>query len=400
MPYIGNVPAEAYSQVSYQDLTGGSGTSFTLDYPVGSAGEIEVFVNNVRQEPTVAYTVSGTALTMTGSVAATDDFYVVFQGKAEKSGTIPEKQTDGTYVFPDDVTVSGNITSTGIDDNSTSTAITLDSSGNLLVGKSSASTSSVGVEALANGEMNATVSGGRVGLFNRLTSDGDIVQFRKDNNTVGIIGVKTSDLYIGKAESGLLFDVTGADGIRPFNTTAQGESDGNLDLGSGSARFKNLYLSSGVYLGGITADNALTDYEFGFFEPSLIGSTSDPTVTWDTIVGQEGWYVKVGRMVHIQINFRTDSVSGGSGNLYVGNLPFTSPAVAGQGGMASFAVARTSSWPGNTPSAAYINEGTNYIILEYRTSANGSASTVQVSDLGTGTNDNLLCISGTYYTTQ
>jgi hypothetical protein len=68
--------------------------------------------------------------------------------------------------------------------------------------------------------------------------------------------------------------------------------------------------------------------------------------------------------------------------------------------MASFAVARTSSWPGNTPSAAYINEGTNYIILEYRTSANGSASTVQVSDLGTGTNDNLLCISGTYYTTQ
>ena len=115
MPYLGNVPAENYAQVSYQDLTGGSGTSFTLDYPVGSAGEIEVFVNNVRQEPTVAYTVNGTALTMTGSVAATDDFYVVFQGKAEKSGTIPEKQSDGTYVFPDDVTVSGNITSTGVD---------------------------------------------------------------------------------------------------------------------------------------------------------------------------------------------------------------------------------------------------------------------------------------------
>ena len=110
MPYLGNVPAENYAQVSYQDLTGGSGTSFTLDYPVGSAGEIEVFVNNVRQEPTVAYTVNGTALTMTGSVAATDDFYVVFQGKAEKSGTIPEKQSDGTYVFPDDVTVNGDLT--------------------------------------------------------------------------------------------------------------------------------------------------------------------------------------------------------------------------------------------------------------------------------------------------
>ena len=85
MPYLGNVPAEAYSQISYQDLTGGSGTSFTLDYPVGNENEIEVFVNNVRQEPTVAYTTAGTALTMTGTIAATDDFYVVFQGKAQQT---------------------------------------------------------------------------------------------------------------------------------------------------------------------------------------------------------------------------------------------------------------------------------------------------------------------------
>jgi len=85
MPYIGNIPAEAYSQISYQDLTGGSGTSFTLDYPVGNENEIEVFVNNVRQEPTVAYTTAGTALTMTGTIAATDDFYVVFQGKAQQT---------------------------------------------------------------------------------------------------------------------------------------------------------------------------------------------------------------------------------------------------------------------------------------------------------------------------
>lgn len=85
MPYLGNIPAEAYSQMSYQDLTGGSGTSFTLDYPVGSEGEIEVFVNNVRQEPTVAYTTAGTALTMTGTIAATDDFYVVFQGKTQQT---------------------------------------------------------------------------------------------------------------------------------------------------------------------------------------------------------------------------------------------------------------------------------------------------------------------------
>ncbi len=85
MPYLGNEPAVAFATVSYQDLTGGSGTSFTLDHPVANSNEIEVFVNNVRQEPSVAYNASGTSMTMTGSVASTDDFYVVIQGKAQQT---------------------------------------------------------------------------------------------------------------------------------------------------------------------------------------------------------------------------------------------------------------------------------------------------------------------------
>ena len=87
MPYLGLSPAVQTTAMSYQDLTGGSGTSFTLDFPVGAAQEIEVFVNNVRQEPGVAYTVSGTSLAMTGTIATTDDFYVVFQGKALVTST-------------------------------------------------------------------------------------------------------------------------------------------------------------------------------------------------------------------------------------------------------------------------------------------------------------------------
>ena len=63
MPYLGNAPAEAYSNIAYQDFGTQSGTTFTLDYPAGAPGELEVFVNNVRQEPSVAYTVSGTPMT-------------------------------------------------------------------------------------------------------------------------------------------------------------------------------------------------------------------------------------------------------------------------------------------------------------------------------------------------
>ena len=89
MAYLGNVPASGFTSVEYQDLTGGSGTGFTLDHTVANGNEIEVFVNNVRQEPGVAYTASGTTLTMTGTIATTDDFYVVFQGKAIGTATHP-----------------------------------------------------------------------------------------------------------------------------------------------------------------------------------------------------------------------------------------------------------------------------------------------------------------------
>jgi hypothetical protein len=85
MAYQGNPLYTAFSTINKQDLTGGTGTNFTLDYSVGSPQDIEVFVNNVRQEPGVAYTTTGTSLTMTGAIIATDDFYVVFQGKAQQT---------------------------------------------------------------------------------------------------------------------------------------------------------------------------------------------------------------------------------------------------------------------------------------------------------------------------
>ena len=105
MPYIGNQPADRFGSLAYQDLTGVTGSpvkrGFTLNQAVANEMELEVFVNNVRQEPTVAYTVSGTTLTMTGDVETTDDFYVVFQGKAIGTVTHPSNTpivaTTGTF---------------------------------------------------------------------------------------------------------------------------------------------------------------------------------------------------------------------------------------------------------------------------------------------------------------
>ena len=45
---------------------------------VGNANDIDVFVENVRQEPSIAYTVSGTTLSFTGTPATgSNNIYVV-----------------------------------------------------------------------------------------------------------------------------------------------------------------------------------------------------------------------------------------------------------------------------------------------------------------------------------
>lgn len=133
MGYVGNQTTNAYSSMDKQTITGNGGASYTLTHAVANAQEIEVFVNNVRQEAGVAYTVAGTALSMTGNVASTDDFYVIYQGKALQTVVPPDGSvTSAKLVYP-----LTTFSSTGIDDNATSTAMTLDSSGNVALNNAS-----------------------------------------------------------------------------------------------------------------------------------------------------------------------------------------------------------------------------------------------------------------------
>tara|TARA_Y100000992_G_scaffold56387_1_gene34127 strand:- start:1615 stop:2421 length:807 start_codon:yes stop_codon:yes gene_type:complete len=91
MAYVGNPQAAAFSsRPSKQDLTGASGTSLTLSHAVANAESIDLFINNVRQEPTTAYSVSDTTVTLTGSVVATDDIYVVYNSLALQESVPPD----------------------------------------------------------------------------------------------------------------------------------------------------------------------------------------------------------------------------------------------------------------------------------------------------------------------
>jgi len=89
MPFIGNQPALSYTSFAKQDFTTSATTSYTLDNPVANANELALFINFVRQEPTTAYTASGTTLTLTSATSASDDMYCVFLGKAVQTVNPP-----------------------------------------------------------------------------------------------------------------------------------------------------------------------------------------------------------------------------------------------------------------------------------------------------------------------
>jgi hypothetical protein len=126
-----------------------------------------------------------------------------------------------------------------------------DSSGNLLVGKTSSDLgATAGIE--LNGQYDVgyfTRSAEKALVVNRLSTDGTIADFRKDGTTVGSIGViHGNNLFIGApSHSGLQF---GGTIIYPTNGSTGDATNGTIDLGGASTRFKDLYLSGAAYTGG------------------------------------------------------------------------------------------------------------------------------------------------------
>jgi len=93
MAYVGT-PIDTTNQ--FQSLQGkrfsgnASTTAFTLDIAPSSVFDIEVFVENVRQDPNSAYSISGTTLTFTGAPpSGTNNIYVVHQAKAVGTIDVP-----------------------------------------------------------------------------------------------------------------------------------------------------------------------------------------------------------------------------------------------------------------------------------------------------------------------
>lgn len=107
MPYLGPAPSGTFGTSAKDRFSGdGSTTAFTMTQSPGSVNKIDVFVDNVRQEPTEAYTVGGTTLTFTAAPdSGTNNIYVVH--RTETQSLVPPDDID---LSPSSVDATGDIT--------------------------------------------------------------------------------------------------------------------------------------------------------------------------------------------------------------------------------------------------------------------------------------------------
>jgi hypothetical protein len=190
-----------------------------------------------------------------------------------------------------------------------SEAMRIDSSGNLLVGTTSVQGAG-GVTLSEAGYVYSSRPSSVAIYADRTGSDGTIQEFRQSGTSVGSIGNNT-DFYIASQDgTGLRFT---SNQVLPCSESGAIQN-GSRDLGSSSGRFKDLYLSGGVYLGGTGAANLLDDYEEGTWTGKLDGLLATATT---------GKYTKVGNLVTVSIYFDNVDTTGAAGAWVVEGLPFT-----------------------------------------------------------------------------
>ena len=94
MAYVGNEPTSNFASVT-KDLFSGDGSTvaFTLSKAATTNG-VAVFVENVRQEPTIAYAVSGTTLTFTAApvTSSGNNIYVLHHNAVASTANHPAAQ--------------------------------------------------------------------------------------------------------------------------------------------------------------------------------------------------------------------------------------------------------------------------------------------------------------------
>ena len=193
--------------------------------------------------------------------------------------------------------------------------MTINSSGHVGIGTSSPSSYYPGADNLviyqASGEVGMTIATG--------------------NNSVGAIYFADSPTGANAYMGGIAYSHSNdqltlvSNGAGRINIGSAGDitpaTNNSMDLGASSAKFKDLYLSGGVYLGGTGAANHLDDYEEGTWAPNIIRNGGSIAATFTAF---NSTYVKIGNIVYVKTYIHTMSNGSSDGTSYwrINGMPF------------------------------------------------------------------------------
>jgi hypothetical protein len=369
MPFIGKNPTAGFASIVKDDFTGnGSTTVFTLSKQVVTANDIAVFVGNVRQEPTDAYTVSGTTLTMSAAPATGINFYVLHIAGTIESSVIPPDGSIGTAKL-----VNGAVTSAKLDTNIAVTG-TLTANGGAVFNEDS---NNVNFRVESNNDANMFVVDG--------TSD--TVKIGSNAGNYAKLSIRNE--AAGAQERGLYVELAPASGTTPNNLAVFSAANGNITTplvrihhespaanqimlqatttGSNTVKFSvdedgDIYTAGGINLGGTGSANYLDDYETGDFSPAF--ESTGATFSHATRAGN---YVVIGQFCFFTFRVGISSISGTQTNTVRLTLPFTTDALNG-------------TYHGGSFGHYYNVDLSTTGILAYQTSS--SSSTVELKVIG------------------
>ena len=278
------------------------------------------------------------------------------------------------------LTASGNLTSLGIDDNATSTAITIDASENVLINTTDTDPTGNNTKGFVFQKDNEAKfsEDGLVLDLNRIGSDGGIIHVRKDGTVVGSIGNKGANIFMTNNSSNNTGFKINPNAITPSTSTGT-DRDNAIDLGASGAAYKDLYLGGGLLVGGTGSANKLDDYEEGTWTPTYVaGGTNFTSVTYESQVGK---YTKIGDTVILTVKISTNAITKGSasGDVYISGLPFTSNEMYSNGTV----LYNTANWSGDMPDGWTTFANISIAYLYYKSSTT-AVTNINPADMGTG----------------